>query len=228
MKEGVSQYKLTKIAVESLINSLRLHFDSILLFKNGSFPSAFQLSVLSLEEFAKAKWVEDYICASLTNDGYPDMKFEQEWLQLLYKHPEKQFAFMAREIFDYSPKFAEFVKNKKLEDKKQIATYVGLSRLKGKIDVTSRVSTPSRIKDKDAAQLISLLNNEFLEIHRLIKEQEAYFYIEDMDNLITLDIYKKLKKWPFKTGLKSRRWSKVWFDQLATNKPLQATQKSHT
>jgi len=154
MKEGVSQYKLVRIAVESLINSLRLHFDSILLFKNKSFPSAFQLSVLSLEEFAKAKWVEHYIWSSLTNEGYPDVEFEQEWLKLLYRHPEKQWAFMAREIWDYSPKFADFVKKRKLEEKKQNAIYVGLSRLKGKIDASSRVSTPNRIKEKDARQLI--------------------------------------------------------------------------
>jgi hypothetical protein len=41
MKQGVSQYKLVRIAIESLKNSIRLHFDSILLFKNGSFPSAY-------------------------------------------------------------------------------------------------------------------------------------------------------------------------------------------
>ncbi len=164
MKEGVSQYKLIRIAVESLRNSLRLHFDSILLFKNGSFPSAFQLSVLSLEEFAKAKWVEHYVWSSLTNSGYPNEKFEQEWLQLLYRHPEKQRAFMAREIFDYSPKFAEFIKSRKLEEKKQNATYVGLSKLKGKVDTSSRVSTPTRVKEKDASQLISLMNNEFLAV----------------------------------------------------------------
>ena len=36
-------------------------------------------------------------------------KFEQEWLQLLYRHPEKQWAFMAREIFEYSPKPGEAI-----------------------------------------------------------------------------------------------------------------------
>ena len=226
MKEGVSQYKLIRIAVESLRNSLRLHFDSILLFKNISFPSAYQLSVLSLEEFAKAKWVEDYVWSSLVNDGYPDEKFEQEWLQLLYRHPEKQWAFLAREIFDYSPKFAAFVKSKKLEEKKQNSIYVGLSRLKGKVNASSRVSTPGRIKEKDASQLISLLNNEFIEIYKKIEIQESYFDIPEMDELINHETYKKLKKWPSKTGLKSRRWSKVWFDKMATKKPSKKDAKN--
>jgi AbiV family abortive infection protein len=213
MKEGVSQYKLVRIAIESLRNSLRLHFDSILLFENDSFPSAYQLSVLSMEEFAKAKWVENYVWSSLTNSGYPDAKFEQKWLKLLYSHPEKQWAFLAREVFDYSPKFADFIKKRKLEEKKQNATYVGLSRSKGSVDTSSRVSTPNRIKEKDAIQLISLLNHEFTEIYKMIEVQEMYFDIEEMDNLIDKNIYAKLKEWPYNTGLKSRRWSKVWFDQ---------------
>ena len=226
MKQGVSQYKLVRIAIESLKNSIRLHFDSILLFKNGSFPSAYQLSVLALEEFAKSRWVEDYVWSSLVNDGYPDEKFEQKWLQLLYKHPEKQWAFLAREIWDYSPKFAEFIKSRKLEEKKQNATYVGLSRLKGKVDATSRVSTPNKIKEKDAQQLISLINNEFLEIHKMIELQESYFDIEEMDEVFEKNLYKNLKKWPYKTGLKHRRWSKVWFKQNATNKSSKPTPKS--
>jgi AbiV family abortive infection protein len=208
VKEEVSQYKLTKIAIESLRNALRLHFDSVCLFNNGSFPSAFQLSVLSLEEFAKAKLVENYIWSCITNGHYPDEEFEQEWLQLLYRHPEKQIAFIAGEIFNYSPKFAEFVKRRKLEEKKQNATYVGLARLKGKVDTSSRVSTPKRIGEKHTSQLISLLNHEFLEVFRLIDSQGFCFDIPEMDKLIDKRTYNKLKKWPYKTGLKSNRWSK--------------------
>jgi AbiV family abortive infection protein len=218
MKEGVSHYKLVKIAAESLRNSLRLHFDAVLLFENESYPSAYQLSVLSLEEFAKAKWVEHYIWSSLTNNGYPDAEFEQKWLKLLYQHPEKQWAFMAREIWDYSPKFAEFIKGRGLEEKKQNATYVGLSRSKGKVDASSRVSLPTRIKEKDAQQLISLINNECLEIIKLIEFQEWFFDVEGMDEVMSPEVKLKLEKWPYKTGLKSRRWSKTWFSQAATNK----------
>lgn len=212
MKEGVSHYKLVKIAVESLKNSLRLHFDAVHLFENESYPSAYQLSVLALEEFAKAKWVEHYIYSSLTNNGYPDAEFEQKWLKLLYQHPEKQWAFMAREIWDYSPKLADFIKSRGLEEKKQNATYVGLSRSKGKVDTSSRVSLPTRIKEKDAQQLISLINNEYLEIIGLIESQEWYFDVEGMDDVLSPEVKSKLEAWPYKTCLKSRRWSKTWFN----------------
>ena len=141
-EDGISKYKLNKIATESLRNTIRLHFDSVLLYGNGSYPSALQLSVLAMEEFSKANWVNHYIWSSETNDGYPDAEFEQEWLKLLYLHPKKQWKFVAREKDDYSPKFISLIQGRKLEEKKQNAIYVGLTRSKGKIDTDSRISTP--------------------------------------------------------------------------------------
>ncbi len=85
---------------------------------------------------------------------------------------------------------------------------------------TSRVSTPNRIKEKDAIQLISLINNEFLEIRKSIDLQEMCFDIPGMDDLLNDATYTKLKTWPYSKGLKSRRWSKAWFDQLAANKSV--------
>src|SRR5665647_159196 len=106
MPTGLSLYKYKRFAEESLRNALRLHGDSILLFDSGSFPSAFQLSVLALEEFSKANWVDHVFYSDLTNEIIPDYESEQEWLSLLYSHPEKQFAFVARNIFEYSPKLS--------------------------------------------------------------------------------------------------------------------------
>jgi len=210
MKQGLSEYKFKKIAEESLRNALRLHADSILLFENSSFPSAFQLSVLALEEFAKAKWVDHYYYSLITNEGFPDVKFEQKWLKLLYLHPEKQFAFIGREIFDYSPKFVNFIKDRQLEFKKQQSIYVGLERAKGKINTSSRVSVPSKkIKEKDARQIISLINHEFIEVHELIKENEGYWGIWELDQVICPEEHQILFCWPHKSGLKSRKWNKV-------------------
>jgi AbiV family abortive infection protein len=208
-KDGVSKYKLDRIATESLRNSLRLHFDSILLFNNKSYPSSFQLAVLALEELSKAKWVEHYIDASESNTGYPNKEFEQEWFKLLYLHPAKQWNFIAREIFEYSPKFVTFVENRKLEEKKQNAIYVGLTRSKGKVDASSRVSTPLRIKKKDAAQIISLLNAEFLRICQIIEEYDFYFIgSSNMDEVFDYVVFKKLFEWPHKSGLKNSGWWK--------------------
>lgn len=126
MPSGLSKYKYKRIAEEALRNALRLHADSILLFSAGSYPSSFQLSVLALEEFSKAKWVDHCFYSSVTNGGFMDSKSEQAWLKLLYSHPEKQFAFVARDLFEFSPKLVRFIKTKKLEHKKQQSVYVGL------------------------------------------------------------------------------------------------------
>ena len=217
--KGLSVYKYKRIAEEALRNALRLHTDSMLLYKNGAYPSAFQLSVLSLEEFAKAKWVDHCYYTTITNHGFPKesdpdyenhVKFEQEWLKLLYLHPEKQFAFIGREIFDYSPNFVKRIKEKKLEYQKQQATYVGLERSKGKIDTSSRISVPAkRIKLETAKQIISLLNHEFIEVHDLIVRNETYWGVWEMDEIINEDDYPKIFSWPYRSGLKSRKWNKV-------------------
>lgn len=203
-EEGISKYKLNKIATESLRNTIRLHFDSVLLYENGSYPSALQLSVLALEEFSKANWIDHYIWTSETNEGYLREEFEQEWFKLLYLHPKKQWNFVAREINDYSPKFISLIQSRKLEEKKQNSIYVGLSRTKGKIDKDSRVSTPWRIQQKDAKQFISIINDELLRICKRIEEDEFYFEGgKDMDDVFDYEIFKNLLKWPHKSGIKN-------------------------
>lgn len=181
----------------------------MLLFGHASYPSAFQLSVLSLEELAKAKWVDHYYYTSIINEGLPDPAVEQEWLTLLYFHPEKQYAFLAREVFDFSPKFVRSVQDKKLELKKQRSVYVGLDRLKGKIDTHSRISVPvNKIKEKDAKSMISLVNQEFVDMHQLIQRNKTYWGIWELDSIIDPEEFPYVWSWPYKSGLKSTKWRK--------------------
>ena len=202
---GLSKYKLKKLASESLRNCIRLHFDSSLLFNNESYPSAFQLSVLAIEEFAKAKWVHHYIWSSEMNQGYPDEDFENKWLKLLYFHPEKQWAFVAREVYEYSSTFTDFIKRKKMEEKKQNSIYVGFPKVKGKIEVEGRISIPTRIKEKDAKQVISLVNQELVEVCEAIEHYDSCFEcVPQMDEVFDYDIYRKLLSWPYRSGLKKR------------------------
>ena len=119
MRKTLSPYKFKRLAAESLRNSLRLHGDAILLYLHHSYPSAFQLSVLSLEELAKAKSVAHYYYSEITNGGLSkNEKFEQDWLFLLFSHTWKQSSFVARDMFDYSPKLVRFIHAKELELKK--------------------------------------------------------------------------------------------------------------
>ena len=203
-QKGLSVYKFKRLATESLKNALRLHADAILLYRSGSYPSAFQLAVLALEEFSKAQWVDHYYYSSITNNNFPDVEFEQRWLALLYSHPKKQYQFVARELFDFSPKLVRFIESKKLEEKKQQAVYVGLERNGKRVDTTSRISTPARIKEDDAKLIISLVNQELIDIFNTIEQFETYFGIAEMDELIYPGLHHFLFAWPHRSGLKSR------------------------
>jgi AbiV family abortive infection protein len=202
--KGLSVYKYKRLAEESLKNTIRLHADAIFLFKAGSFPSSFHLAVLALEEFAKTKWIDHVYCSAVTNEGFGDPEFEQEWLWLLYSHTEKQYAFVAREVFDFSPQLVRFIKSKKLEQKKQQAIYVGLEKLGKRIDTTGKISTPARIKESDAKQIISLVNQELVDVFCLIEQNEIYFSIEALDKLLYPELRHFLFAWPYRSGLKSR------------------------
>ncbi|MFC2088318.1 AbiV family abortive infection protein [Calditrichota bacterium] len=203
MREQLSIYKFKKLATESFRNGLRLHFDSILLFKNESYPSAFQLSVLALEEFSKSYWVEHYYYSSITNDGFPDKDFEQKWLNLLYFHPKKQKAFFGWGVSrEYSSKFIESIENGELELKKQKATYVGLNKSRNKVDVNSRISTPLQIKKKDSKQMISLLNDYLKDMCDMKSYYEYHSEILEKDELLTDELNLKLNNWKYKSGLR--------------------------
>ena len=131
-------------------------------------------------------------------------------MKLLYLHPEKQFAFISRESFDYSPTFISKIQDRKLELQKQQAVYVGLERSKGKVDTSSRVSVPcKKIKKETARQMISLLNHEFIEVRDLIVKNDGYWGIWEMNDIINEDDYPSLFSWPYRSGLKSRKWNKV-------------------
>ncbi len=211
MSEILSKYKFKRFAIESFRNGLRLHFDSILLFNNESYPSAFQLSVLSMEEISKSNWIEHVYWYSFCTDTIRDHQDEKEWLQLLYLHPKKQNAFFNWGLlYDYSPKFVEYVKKNQLELQKQRATYVGFDKNKGRIDVDGRISIPSRIKNKDAKKMISLINDYLKEVCEGKFQEECYFDIEEKDDLLNKELMEQLRKWKFKSGVKSGKWFNKW------------------
>ncbi|WP_418502413.1 AbiV family abortive infection protein [Flagellimonas sp.] len=202
MSKSRRQAKFEKFSTEALKNSLRLHFDSILLYKNDSFASAFHISVLALEEIAKSDWIDHYVHTSITNHGLPepDGDFEQEWIKLLYQHSKKQFAFINQQFHFLDESFYDFLKSGKLESKKQKSIYVGLKRNRGAIDTKSKISSPNQIKSIDAKKIISL-NNQVLvnECVRNINDGFYYGPLEKFD-LMNPELMKKLMEiWPYKS-----------------------------
>lgn len=94
MRNTLSALKYKQLALESLRNSLRLLKDAMSLYQIGSYLSAFQLAVLSMEEYARARWVDHIYYESLTNTGLPCEELEQELSKLMCSHTEKHGAFL--------------------------------------------------------------------------------------------------------------------------------------
>ena len=205
VRTTLSTRKYKQLALESLRNALRLLRDSVVLYESGSYPSAFQLAILSLEEYAKARWVDHVYEASVTNDGFPDAADEQVWLKMLYLHTEKQFAFMGREYFEFSPKLVRAVADGQLERRKQAATYVGLPKRGKLVNVNARVSLPSSTTMSHAKQMISILAQEIRDVYGLIERADQYFWIDGLDDVITSHEAMFVFAWPHRSGLKSRR-----------------------
>lgn len=206
MRTTLSARKYKQLALESLRNSLRLLKDAISLYALGSYPTAFQLAILSMEEYAKARWVDHIYYESMTNTGLPSEELEQSLLRLMYSHTEKHGAFLWWEYFEFSPNLLRAAMGGRLEHKKQVATYVGLPKTRKRVNVNARVSLPSSIKQADAKQMISIVVKEIKDVYKLIERSDQYFGIESLDEVVTSHEAMFVLKWRHKSGLKSPRF----------------------
>lgn len=192
-------------------NAIRLHFDSILLFNNESFPSSYTLAVLALEEISKSDWIDHYVEVTTTNHGLPepDGKEEQDWVKFLYMHTKKQFAFVNQQYHSLDPSFYEFVASSKLENSKQKSIYVGLERSKGKINTKSRISLPDQIKSSDAKKIISL-NNEVIIAQCRRNIIHGYYYGPyEKFELLDEEMMDELRKtWKYKSGIYGKNFKR--------------------
>jgi AbiV family abortive infection protein len=203
----LSARKYRRLAVEALKNSLRLFKDAQTLFATASWPTAFQLTVLAIEEFAKARWVDHAYYSSITNTGLPEEQLEQEILRGLYHHQPKQEWYLQDGYFDFSPRLHREVKAGLLDRRKQDATYVGLPKRGKRVDVNARISVPGSIKEAEAKQLMSLFAKELREVFTALERNETYFGIEDMDEVVMSHEFAPAFTWPHKrSGLKSPRF----------------------
>lgn len=209
MKKQITVYKLKKLATESLKNGLRLHFDSIYLYRNKSYASALQLSILALEEISKSDWIEHYYYSSVTNTGLPDVDFEQKWLKLLYIHTKKHKAFVGWGICrQYRESFVNSLRSGEIDQLKQMATYVGLERINGAIDTKGRITTPTKIKAQDAKKMISVINDYFLDSCDRKEFGNHAYDIKEKDAVLDEITCLKIKHWGHNSGLRKKPFIK--------------------
>jgi hypothetical protein len=118
-------------------------------------------------------------------------------------HSEKQYAFVARDVFEYPPSLVEFIQSGKLERRKQQAVYVGLERSRKHIDVESRLSLPGSIRQRETKQLISWINSEFVFISKSLAFHESYFGITEMDEVMQSKAADVILRWPHQSRTRS-------------------------
>jgi AbiV family abortive infection protein len=211
--DGINLNKVDKMAGLSFENGLRLHFDSILLFENKSFPSAYFLSVLAIEEIGKAFLVEDFLWHSLC-DGRMEKEWEEKFLECIYCHTAKQSSFA--HTFD-SPiatgRFFKLLYKGELEILKQNSVYVGLARNKKKVNLKSRINNPLKIDQTKAQKQITNVNDCLLEFTSGVIEQVYSVDSSCIENLLNKRLLSKLKgKWSLvgsKTKTRLKKLEKI-------------------
>lgn len=191
--------KITKMGWLSFKNALRLHLDSIFLFGNKSYPSAYFLSVLAQEEMGKVHMLADFVWHTLMDGRMPEV-YEHELIRRAYKHNSKQGEFFRNyygmDIFKKSDaRFMQEIFNGKLEILKQNSVYVGLDRKKQKINLNGRIKSPFGTNAQKAKKQITVVNDYLLELILKSRIEGGYydFYNEKIDKLLNKRLFLKLE-----------------------------------
>ena len=181
--------KLDKMAGLTFQNTLRLHFDSIILFYNKSYPSAFYLSVLALEELGKYYNLDHFIFHSRV-EGRMGENMDRKILEGIFIHKYKQMWFVSTNMFDLSKGFQDKVNQGKLEIEKQNSLYVGLPKFNRKIDLKGKIINPLSVSMHKAKKQITILNDCLLEQCLIVVKEVGCldsYYAEDFINQKLID-----------------------------------------
>lgn len=139
----ISFRKLAALEYECYQNALHLHFDSILLAKNGSFASAFAISVIASEEFGKGFGIAEISFQAGFSKRF-DEHDERLLMALLSDHKLKQGWFVS-ELFGVLGPKSVLKRYQTIQIDKNNALYVGVRRGNHQI-VRPFLISPSKAK----------------------------------------------------------------------------------
>jgi AbiV family abortive infection protein len=210
--------KIAKMEWLAFKNALRLHIDSIHLFKLKSYPSAYFLSILAQEEIGKMHMFGDFVWHIETDTRMPDV-YEHEMLKQTYMHHTKRGYFYRNSygmrMFGKDLNFLQDVYDGKLESFKQNSVYVGLDKNKGRVDMKGRIRSPFGVKDTKSSKQITLVNDYILELIARSRIEGGYYTCNDeIDSMLNKKLYQKLEKnWKIKSHAVAKRLEK-WSDKF--------------
>lgn len=202
---NVNLDKIDRMAGLTFKNSIRLHFDSILLFNNASYSSAFFLSILALEELAKVYMLEDFLWHSRVEGRWGE-KEDRKFLNSIYFHKVKQNWFTSQFFDMISKKFIKTIYSGNLETLKQNSVYVGLPKNKHKIDLKGKIINPLKISEEKAKNQITIMNDCLLELCLIIVKEVGCmdsYYAEDVINESLVDEIEN--KWEYISNVAKKR-----------------------
>jgi AbiV family abortive infection protein len=204
---GVNLNKISKVAGLAFKNALRLHFDSILLFEHESYPSAYFLSILALEELGKYTLLDDFVWHSRV-DGRRVGELKDMDRILRHQLKQKIFAWDAQ---DFIPKrILDDFYSGRLEILKQNAVYVGLERRQRKTNLKGKVISPYNVGKKKAKRQITIVN-DFLRNLTLGAMKEVYSMdTESVELMLNDDLLRALTEgWKFRGRKASSRFKQL-------------------
>lgn len=185
--------ELSNVAILAFENGLRLHFDSILLYENGSFPSSVVLSVLAMEEFGKYFSLSAYVFYTRTSD-HRDKEFDGEFLNKLYNHPFKQRSTFGRDGFIASTEHFNKANSRYYEDLKQRALYIGYERKKGDLLFDKGINNPHHINRQIAKEQISFQNELIVDVVKQHLDGILEFDEPKVNEMLTSNLLDRLEK----------------------------------
>lgn len=189
--------KIESLSVLALKNALRLHDDSVLLYKNKRYSSSYFLSIIAMEEIGKYFILERLIFHSRVEGRYT-LQQEREILSLICIHRVKQSEFVWN-----MDSYQRFPSVSGLDVKKQNALYVGLH----KRNIAGKINNPAALSASIVKKQIRYLNDCLIEASMRCSIQGD---IDAGGGVLNFALAKKLvKKWPY-ISEKSQKAIRAW------------------
>jgi AbiV family abortive infection protein len=181
---SLSEEEIEDLSVNCLKNSITLLKDAIFLFKRNSFSSAFFLSIISLEEFAKVFILDDlyyYKTTEAVFDNKDDIMIRESFKNHKFKHKK----FMTNMGIAIPGNWMNVLNNKNLEILKQNAIYVD-------------IDNPLNIKKQNVIEIITIVFKSIIYLINGLKNGYYTLCIDDINLIITPKQFYNLKRsWKF-------------------------------
>jgi AbiV family abortive infection protein len=205
MKSGVNLNKISKVVELAFENALRLHFDSILLFENESYPSAYFLSILALEELGKVTLLDYFVWHSRIS-GRRSSKDEQDYIDSIFRHQLKQKVFANQAEYFVPKNMLDNFRSGNIEIMKQNAVYVGLERKNREANLKGKVITPYNVSMKKARQQITVVNDFLIDLTLGTIKEIYKIDTEGVEMMLNEELLSELtEQWKFRGRRASSR-----------------------